>query len=228
MVMDDLFETLPDTIKDDDTVGDWLYARLLQEYGEETEEWARERIDRISENLNRVRSACPFRGGCPYPLRVHILWAATANAFAAPGRYVYIARDLLQRFGSDDPVAFIIAHEMAHHDLGHVRLAHPLLTKLRFLENNLLVIALLRALEAAYKTADRETAADSYALDLCIAAGYSPRGFRETFDIMEAEYLDFRDIDGVFGEFRHRDRHPPVLRRRAALERQLMRVYGGG
>ncbi len=217
---------MPTTVKDDDSFGNWLYAHLLEEYGAETETWATDRIARISEKLNQVRTICPIPGACSYTLRVHILWAAYANAFAVPGQYVYITRDLLQRFGSDDPVAFILAHEMAHHDLGHVQLAHPLVSKLRFLKGNLLIIALLKALEVTYKTAGRESAADSYALDLCVAAGYDPQGFRETFDILEAEVLDFRDIDGVFGEFRHKDRHPPLLHRRAALERQLRTVYG--
>lgn len=224
--MSDPFDTMPTTIRDDKTLGDWLYAHFLEMYGEETEAWAKDRIARISRSLNRVRVDCPVSGACPYPLHVHILWASTANAFAVPGRYVYITRDLLQRFGSDDPVAFILAHEMAHHDLGHVQLTHPLISKLRFLKGNLLIIALLKALEATYKTAGRETAADSYALDLCIAAGYNPQGFREAFDILEAELLDFRAIDDVFGEFRHKNRHPPVLHRRAALERQLATVYG--
>jgi predicted Zn-dependent protease len=41
------------------------------------------------------------------------------NAFAAPGGYIYIFEDLVEELGSDDSVAAVLAHEMAHVEAKH-------------------------------------------------------------------------------------------------------------
>ena len=79
---------LPVTIARDDDLGDWLHERLVEEYCEETEAWALERVARVTERLNGVRAACPVPGASPYPLRTHILWIGQMNAFATPGRWI--------------------------------------------------------------------------------------------------------------------------------------------
>lgn len=223
-------ESIPDfplTIRSDDEYGEWLYASLVAEYAEESEAWAVERIQRVTEQLNSVRLACPEPGACPHDLRTHILWVGAMNAFAAPGRYVYITRSLLQRFGEDAPVAFILAHEMAHHDLGHVRLLSPALSRLRNLPGNFLMAAIVKILQGQFRTREQEKAADTYALDLCIAAGYDPLLSLEALDVLEAYLLDHRALDAVFGHaFRPLNQHPPLVSRRVSLHRQLVRSYG--
>lgn len=224
--MEDHVAEFPLTLRADDEFGDWLYATLVAEYAQESEGWAVERVERVTGRLNDVRLACPVAGTCPHPLKSHILWVGATNAFAAPGRYIYITRPLLERFGDDDPVAFILAHEMAHHDMGHVRLLTPALAKVRYLPGSLLVAAVLKVLQGAFRTRAQEEAADAYALDLCIAAGYDPKVCLTAFDIMEAHLLDVRAIDAVFGPNSVCHRHPPVTARRASLQRQLAREYG--
>ena len=88
-------------------MGDWLHTRLIAEYGKETEAWATERIGRISRRLNAVRSACPIRGVCPGDLHTEILWIGAMNAFTAPGKYLYMTRELLQQADADEPFAFV-------------------------------------------------------------------------------------------------------------------------
>lgn len=176
-------------------LGEWLRGELVGAFGLETETWATERVHRITARLNAERWGAA-------PLAAEILWLQTMNAYAAPGRYVYLSRELLQRTASDDPAAFVIAHEMAHHDLGHVRLFSGWLSRLRALPagtGSLALAAVLRGLENRILSPEHETAADAYALNLSLVAGYDPDRCVEAFDILEAYVLDHGDLDGVFG-----------------------------
>jgi Zn-dependent protease with chaperone function len=207
------------------------HAKLMEAFGHESEAWAIERVGRVSEKLNAVRRACPVEGACDYTLTAEILWLGEMNAFAMPGRYIYLTRALLQRFGEDDPVAFILAHEMAHHDLGHVRLLLPYLKRFGTFTGSVLGAIIQRGTHLFYSK-DHETAADKYALDLCIAAGFRYDGFREAFRILENESLDWRDITGVFGSDT-KDlgallrSHPSLRSRGEMLERYFQREYLG-
>lgn len=230
----------------DDELGEVLHAWLLAEYGHETEAWPVERVSGIMARLERVRAACPVPGACPRPLACEILWAAGLNAFAAPGRYVYITRALLQEGTDEAPIAFVLAHEMAHHDLGHVALLRGWARRLVALPEGRLRNAaarLVRSAEWATYSAEMETAADSYALDLCLAAGYDGPACLGLFDVLRRYLLDHRDIDGVygpdddmfgagpFGEWARRNwrrarGYPPVSERREALRARLRDDYG--
>ncbi len=226
-------------IHDDIDCGRWMHQKLTEAFGHETEAWAVERVARITDRLNRVRAQCSAPGACPYPLHATILWVGEMNAFAAPGEYIYVTRELLQRAATDDPIAFVLAHEMAHHDLGHVRLVSGWAKGIRRLPGSVLLGALLQRLRHATYGPEREAAADTYALDLCLAAGFDGRLCLDLFPILEAHLLDHGDLDGVFGidsgtswweatrQTLHRKArgYPPLRERRAALEQQLA-AYG--
>lgn len=172
--------------------GDWLHERLMESFGLETEAWAIERIARVSEALHKVR---------PHgkPLKVEVLWTQEMTAFTTPGSYLYVSRELLQRTASDDPAALVIAHEMAHHDLGHLDLFAGRLAALRHVPGGLSAVASLRLLQRLWSSPTNEMEADAYALDLCVAAGYDGAKCLELFDIMEAYAIDHGDLDIVFG-----------------------------
>lgn len=232
---DSKMDTFPATITSDDDLGDWFHHWLVAEYGHESEAWAIERVARIADRLNAERAACPVPGAAPRPLRAEILWVGAMNAFAVPGRFVYLTRELLQRAATDEPIALVLAHEMAHHDLGHVRLLAGGLNRLRGVPGNVLVAGMARALERGLLGPERETAADAYALDLCVAARFDAPACLDLFGILEAHLLDWGDLDGVFGpdapggvaawvEQRLRG-YPSVRARRAALVDRL-RDYG--
>lgn len=193
----------------DEELGAWLHGWLKEEYGVETENWANERVGRAMARLERVRSACPVPGASPYPLEAEILWIGAMNAFAVPGRYIYITRELLQRAAADDPIAFVLAHEIAHHDLGHVGLLRGWMDRARSLPGSFLIAATIAGLEKQIVGPERERAADAYALDLCLAAGYDGPRCVEALDILEAYLLDHGDIDGVFGPDEEAALHSP-------------------
>ncbi len=189
---------IPDDVRTEAELGEWLRTHLVAEYGNETEAWATERVERISRRLNEVRAACPVRGVCPRDLHTEILWIGAMNAFTLPGSYLYLTRELLQQADSDEPFALVLAHEMAHHDLGHTRILRGPLAQVRH-TSAFVIGAFLKTVGRQLIGPENESAADSYALDLCIAAGYNGRRCLELFDILEAYAVDHRDLDGVFG-----------------------------
>ena len=194
----DTEESFPLSIRTEAEFGDWLHTFLVEEYGNETEAWATERVQRIGQRLNKVRRDCPVRGACPNDLRTEILWIGAMNAFAVPGDYIYITRELLQQGDDDEPFALVLAHEMAHHDLGHMRVLLGPLASLRH-SSAFLLGAFLKGVAKRLISPENEAAADSYALDLCIAAGFEGKRCLELFTIFEAYMVDHRDLDGVFG-----------------------------
>ncbi|MBB6048767.1 M48 family metallopeptidase [Armatimonas rosea] len=215
----------------EDEIGEEVHAKLMEGFGLETEPWAQERVGRTMERLNRVRLACAQPGACSHALTAEILWLQEANAFTLPGRYLYITRRLLERAASDEPVAFVLAHELAHHDLGHVRLLRPALERLGKTVGTA-IGGLLRHAERLLYSPEQERAADAYALDLCLAAGYAPASCLTLFEILEAELLDSGDVSGVFGldspsALWEKLRGYPSLRdRKTALQTHLRTEYG--
>jgi Zn-dependent protease with chaperone function len=124
--------------------------------------------------LRRLSRHWPGRG---YALRVGATEAAEPNAFALPGGNVLVTSGLLARAGSENELAFVLAHE-----LGHVVERDPL----RALGRGLLVALALGALGGAAGSAiagsaaalgerafsrEQERAADRFALAL-VAAEY--------------------------------------------------------
>lgn len=215
----------------EDEIGEELHTRLMDAFGLETEAWAKERVQRTMARLNQVRIACVEPGACPHTLTAEILWLQEATAFTLPGRYLYLSRRLMERAATDEPVAFVLAHELAHHDLGHVRLLRPALERLGKTVGTA-VGSLLRHAERLLYSPEQERAADAYALDLCLAAGYLPKPCLTLFEILEAESLDLGDVAGVFGldtpsKLWEKLRGYPSLRdRHQALLTRLRTEYG--
>jgi hypothetical protein len=178
---------------------EWLRRELQAEYGPEGDvgRWPGTEVARVMGRLESVRTSGP-------PLTADILWVREIIAFTLPGRFVYISRRLLERCASEDPVAFALAHEIAHHELGHLHGADEAAASLpRGVPGvsagrvALVVAALL--IERRVHGPENEAAADARALELCIAAGYDGRRCIQLFDILEADALDRGDLDGVFG-----------------------------
>ena len=158
--------------------GGFMHRVLMDAYGVERERWALERVQRVERRLQRGRRLMDRK-------RVEILWIPECNAFTAPGPWVYISRRLLERCPDDDSLAMIVAHELAHHDLGH--LASPLGADWLWLIQRLAT------------SPEQEAEADAHGFNLCLAAGYHPERCLHAFDILEAHALDQGDRAGVYG-----------------------------
>lgn len=146
-------------------------------------------------------------------LETLVLWLDDHNAFTTQGRTIYLSRRLLERLSDDDAAAFVIAHELAHHRLGHT----PALPASWLGVARLLLVRLETAWVA---TAARETDADLLAIEMCIAAGYDPERCIGALQHLVNVSLDYGDVDGVLGmEDRTSPRSHPALTGRIAAVR---------
>jgi len=109
------------------------------------------------------------------------------NAFSIPGGYIYVTHDLFDYVQSDDELAGILAHEIAHvihnHALKQTRdnTKFTLLTILGVLltrEPNVAVLGKLTTITFLNQySREYEEEADLTSLDLLIKTGYNPVGF---------------------------------------------------
>jgi len=182
----------PPESRDPQVVSAWLHRVLTDAYAYEREGWALERVARVASRL---------QVGVPEDARrkVEVLWIPEVTAFTAPGRYIYLSRRLLERVDADEPIAFVVAHELAHHALGHTRAKERWMARLSAVPGAD-VMALL-ALEAAgwFGHPERECDADEYALRLCAAAGYDLRACIRVMDVLEMDALDRGQLATVCG-----------------------------
>jgi len=180
----------PDTVRQ---VADDVHAELIAEFGSDREEaWAVERLARVMTRLNAARKDCP-------PLTAYVLRIPAFNAFTTAGPYVYIARQLLERLRSDDATAYVLAHEIAHHDCGHLDVFAGWLNVLpRGLTGSIAAVAFWRVEHRLFGP-EREAEADLYALELCLDAEYNGELCLQLFDVLENAALDRGAIDSVYG-----------------------------
>lgn len=173
-------------------IGEWVYQEFATHIVIETEGWAFDLVQQVAKRLNHQRVASE-------PLEPVVIWIPQVTAFIVPGCYVYVARELLERPLSEEAVALVVAHEFAHHDLGHVKLFHPALSMIKHLPGSSYTAVTLRAIERLFFSPEQELEADKYGLELCLPAEYDQHRCLELFDLLETHLLDYGDLDGVFG-----------------------------
>lgn len=194
---------------------DPLREEIERAFVVERDGWAGERVRRVTARLQR---------DVPEDRRLEtlVVWLDVHNAFTLQGRTVYISRRLLERLPDDDAAAFVIAHELAHHRLGHV----PALPTSWLGVGRLLLVRLETAWIA---TPARETDADLLAIEMCIDAGYDPERCIAALEHLSNVALDYGDVDGVLGaeDGTPPPSHPALVKRIAAVRAHLERVRRG-
>ena len=116
-----------------------------------------------------------------------------------PGRYIYVSRRLLELCRTEEAAAFVIAHEIAHHDLGHLDQLARWLPSAAGAGLVRLLTVLVRCMENLLFSSQKESEADRHALELCREAGYDTGQCLLIFDILEKYALDVGDLDGALG-----------------------------
>ena len=172
--------------------GEWLHDQMREAVQFETEAWALERVQRVQARLQAGRPEAER-------LIVEIPWLDEVTAFTAPGRYIYFSRRLYERCPTDEQVAFVLAHEMAHHDLGHIHLFAGWAPKIIGLPGAKLFAIAFHVLERRLYGPEKECDADRHGLDLCLAGGYEGPRCLELLDILEQYALYLGDDDMVYG-----------------------------
>jgi predicted Zn-dependent protease len=132
--------------------------------------------------------------------RIAIRKTEVSNAAAFDGSYIVINTGLYDSvYSSDEALAFVIAHEMAHHILGHIQRTHELSQRIEYLDslvksakkNNQSTASLTELSVESQKLGiykeirTMEYMADAEALALLTRAGYSPYKGVETLEFLE-------------------------------------------
>jgi predicted Zn-dependent protease len=189
-------------------VRDELREAIEAELVVESEGWAFDRVQRVTARLGSTMDAL-------------VVWMDQQTAFTAPGNTVYISRRLLERLLDDDATAFVLAHEIAHHELGHV----PTLARLML---QLPIRVVLGLLGQWIESSQRERDADLRAIEMCIEAGYDVERCLHALEHLSHVSLDYGDVDGVLGAEDGAVRsHPPTSRRIADVRAHAERYRWG-
>jgi len=175
-----------------ESFGEWLHKEIVEAVTIEDAPWAIERIRRVEARLQAGRPQTNR-------LKVEIPWWEEPTAFTGPGQYIYFSRRLYEVCATDEQVAFVVGHEIAHHDLGHVALFHGWTDKIIRLPGAALFALFFHGLERLLYNPQKECAADRHGLDLCVSAGYDGGRCLELFDILEERALYIGDLDMVYG-----------------------------
>ena len=161
---------------------------------------------------------------------VMILDTPVVNAFATPGGHIFITRGILEILTSEDMLAAVIAHEMAHIQLQHgiaavnqSRAVNDLYQERNRISQSLAsetqrqftvsVNDLVQTLFSGGYSQLQEFEADSTALRLLISAGYNPQSIIELMRILDS--LQGNQTAGL------NSTHPLPSQRIANLQRQI-------
>jgi beta-barrel assembly-enhancing protease len=124
------------------------------------------------------------RGNITY--QFHVVRAPMINAFALPGGQILVTDAMLGFVQSDDELAEVLGHEMAHVDLRHAVEHYQYQYRLGSL------VELFHRLATMPFSADQELDADAEGLRLAIAGGYDPAAAPALFARMQQQFHETR------------------------------------
>lgn len=151
--------------------------------------------------FDRLKAAAP-RSGFRY--RIHVIDSGQLNAFALPGGTIFIYRGMIDFAGSDDEVAAVLGHEIAHvvrrHSLKRFRrdfAALTLINKVLGDQDNAELVAKLAHLFTSMSYSRRnEDESDKIGMQISLDAGYDPSGAPSMWERMHARFGSRRGAAG--------------------------------
>lgn len=229
-------------LEDDRNLGKGYAAEVAKELKFSTDEAKVQRVQRIArelaviarENQVKVRWGDPRLN--PFDYEFHVVVGEDVNAFSIPGGFIYIYEGLIDYAESDDELAGVIAHEIAHAAFRHLATLRKEQSRLEAITLPLILIALITGGEAGTNVAQAgvlantaigsgwsekaEESADHGGLQYMVKSRYNPVGM---LTFMERLAYDDRHRANVdWGIFRT---HPPS-RARARELRQTLEAQG--
>ncbi len=178
----------------DDAFGEKILAWMDEHTVLERTGWAPELCERVATRL-QARDAPEIR---KQPI---VYWSENRTALAIPGRYVYISRRLIEEAMPEDAVAFLFAHELAHHRLGHTKKIVPALERVRHLPIAHALSFIAVAATRLVRSREQEAQADAWALARCLEVGYDGHACLKLFDVLRNVAENYGDLDMAFGAF---------------------------
>ncbi len=243
----------PPDLDSDEAFGEWLHACLKKKHGFESRALPARRKrggkpvavasaalwDRVRRVEERIQASTPPA----LRKQVEIVRMDEVNAFAVPGRYVYVTSELLRSLPTDDALALVVGHELAHGDLGHL-LQFRRRAMWKDVPAGDIVFILLYLAQRFVASPENERDADAYGLDLALQAGYDGDKCLEALAILDAYMMKHEGAERLvvgpdaahrltadpFEEWKaraevwlyeHSTGYPAVRERRAALAERL-------
>jgi predicted Zn-dependent protease len=96
-------------------VGRSAAANVIAKDGVSPEQKATDYLNLLGQSLARFSDRPEVHNG----YRFAIINSDAINAFATPGSYIFVSKGLLKAAGSEDELAAVLAHELAHIELRH-------------------------------------------------------------------------------------------------------------
>jgi predicted Zn-dependent protease len=199
-----------------------------------------QRVQRIADELtaiaNRTEVRVPWgdKRVNPFVYSVKVLQGNDVNAFSLPGGFIYVYEGLIKSAESDDELAGVIAHEIAHVSMRHLHTLEREYNKVNLITIPLVLITILagtnsqdlgnvatgagllgQALGSGWSQ-QAEMAADSGAFQFLQKSSYNPVGLL-TF----MERLAFQERLGPSYEWGIYRTHPPSPARAFAIAESL-------
>ncbi|MDX2066195.1 MAG: M48 family metalloprotease [Fimbriimonadaceae bacterium] len=114
------------------------------------------RLERISKELVPIANRTPVKvsWGDPLPARfeyqIKLIEGDDVNAFSIPGGFIYVFEGLMKTAESDDEIAGVLAHEIAHAAQRHVIVLQRRASKFNVLTLPLIILGILTANPAPF------------------------------------------------------------------------------
>lgn len=142
----------------------------------------------VEQYVQRIGIIVSGRAHRHLPYRFHyIANPGFVNAFALPGGHVYVGQGLLMLMDTEDQLAAVLGHEVAHIDRYHCAERVQAEAQARKVQLGIVGAVLqipLVVFQAGYSK-NQELEADSVGLDLAVSANYSPQGMIRLFEKLE-------------------------------------------
>ena len=124
------------------------------------------------------------------PIALVVLRWEEPNAMVLFAHRIYISTAILDALTDDDALAFVLAHEIAHIDLGHIRMDRELTARLPPLPPMLPLRMGVGLLARAWMRPEMESEADARGQVLAVSAGSRRDGFEAVFDVLKAHAME--------------------------------------
>ncbi len=197
-----------------------------------------DRVQRIGRELAeiansmqpRVRWGDPRRNVFEYTFKV--LEGKDVNAFSLPGGYIYVYEGLIEYAESDDELAGVLAHEIAHAAFRHLATLQKEQSKLQAITLPMILVAIFSGGQASGDvlmlgqlvglaagsgwSQQAEEAADDGGLQYMLRSRYNPVGMLTFMERLAVDERNRPKID--WGIFRT---HPPSRDRAVELANQI-------
>jgi predicted Zn-dependent protease len=210
------------SLADRRALGDELSRLIAEGHPLRDDPAAIRRLDQILEHLAASRSQ-PRE-----PIQFHVPDSAEVNVFSHTGGHIYVNRGVFTLAQTDAELEFVVAHELAHAELGHTvarveQLAQQSAAGMGLLPGLHFLIAL------GY-SAEQEFAADAWAYQALRRLGRTHRqsvgflrryaGYAESHDLPGHSPPRTRPSDSRQDLDNHYPAHPPTSERLKRLEAQ--------